>query len=48
MEKTNKKEKFTKVKSLWADFKKFISRGNVADMAVGVVIGGAFQLLLHH
>lgn len=26
----------------WADFKKFISRGNVVDMAVGVVIGGAF------
>lgn len=26
----------------WADFKKFISRGNVMDMAVGVVIGGAF------
>lgn len=26
----------------WADFKKFISRGNVIDMAVGVVVGGAF------
>jgi large conductance mechanosensitive channel len=26
----------------WSDFKKFISRGNVVDMAVGVVIGGAF------
>ena len=25
-----------------ADFKKFITRGNVVDMAVGVVIGGAF------
>ena len=25
-----------------ADFKAFISRGNVIDMAVGVVIGGAF------
>ncbi len=24
------------------DFKKFISRGNVIDMAVGVIIGGAF------
>ncbi len=24
------------------DFKKFISRGNVVDMAVGVVVGGAF------
>lgn len=25
-----------------AEFKKFISRGNVLDMAVGVIIGGAF------
>ena len=27
---------------MWKDFKKFISRGNVVDMAVGVIIGGAF------
>ena len=46
MEKTSKKEKFTKIKSLWADFKKFISRGNVVDMAVGVVIGGAFSAIV--
>ena len=26
----------------WADFKTFITRGNVVDMAVGVVVGGAF------
>ena len=26
----------------WSDFKAFVSRGNVIDMAVGVVIGGAF------
>ncbi len=26
----------------FSDFKKFISRGNVVDMAVGVVVGGAF------
>lgn len=30
----------------WADFKKFISRGNVVDMAVGVVIGGAFGAIV--
>lgn len=29
-------------KSFWKDFKKFISKGNVVDMAVGVVLGGAF------
>ena len=28
--------------SFWSDFKEFISRGNILDMAVGVVIGGAF------
>lgn len=31
-----------KVKKLGEDFKTFISRGNVVDMAVGVIIGGAF------
>lgn len=30
------------MKKLFSDFKKFISRGNVMDMAVGVIIGGAF------
>lgn len=27
------------------DFKKFIMRGNVMDLAVGVIIGGAFALI---
>lgn len=31
-----------KKSTFWADFKQFITRGNVLDMAVGVVIGGAF------
>ena len=26
----------------FAEFKKFIARGNVMDMAVGVIVGGAF------
>ena len=26
----------------FGEFKEFISRGNVMDMAVGVIIGGAF------
>ncbi len=33
---------FKKVKQNAEDFKKFISRGNVVDMAVGVIVGGAF------
>ena len=36
-----KKEK-EKVKNEIIEFKKFISRGNVVDMAVGVIVGGAF------
>lgn len=31
-----------KVKGLWNDFKEFAFKGNVIDMAVGVIIGGAF------
>ena len=29
-----------------ADFKAFISKGNVVDMAVGVVVGGAFNKIV--
>lgn len=34
------------MKKFWGDFKKFISRGNVVDMAVGVIIGGAFSAIV--
>lgn len=30
-------------KGFFSEFKEFISRGNVMDMAVGVIIGGAFS-----
>ncbi len=30
------------IKNFFAEFKKFITRGNVLDMAVGVIVGGAF------
>jgi large conductance mechanosensitive channel len=30
------------MKAFIEEFKKFISRGNVMDMAIGVIIGGAF------
>ncbi len=32
--------------SFFADFKKFITRGNVVDLAVGVVVGGAFSKIV--
>ena len=35
-----------KKKSFMGEFKTFIARGNVMDMAVGVIIGGAFQSLV--
>lgn len=34
------------MKKFIADFKKFISRGNVVDMAVGVIIGSAFSAIV--
>ena len=30
------------MKKIVTEFKDFISRGNVMDMAVGVIVGGAF------
>lgn len=32
-------------KGFWGEFKEFIARGNVVDMAVGVIIGGAFKAI---
>lgn len=32
-----------KTKGFIAEFRKFIARGNVMDLAVGVIIGGAFK-----
>lgn len=32
--------------SFWGEFKEFISKGNVVDMAVGVVVGGAFKSIV--
>lgn len=37
----------TKVKkSVFTEFKEFITRGNVIDLAVGVIIGGAFTAIV--
>lgn len=40
MDTSKKVEK--RVKTFWQDFKNFLSRGNILDMAVGVIIGAAF------
>lgn len=35
------------MKKLFTEFKKFITRGNVLDLAVGVIIGGAFTSIVN-
>ncbi|MBQ9334705.1 MAG: large conductance mechanosensitive channel protein MscL [Lachnospiraceae bacterium] len=34
------------MKAFFAEFKKFVLRGNVIDLAVGVIIGAAFQAIV--
>ena len=35
------------MKKFFAEFKKFITRGNVMDMAVGVIVGSAFTAIVN-
>ena len=35
-----------RVKQFFADFKKFITRGNIIDMAIGVIVGNAFSAIV--
>lgn len=41
-----KKKKDPEKKGFFGEFKEFITRGNVMDMAVGVIIGGAFTAIV--
>ena len=34
------------MRKFWEDFKKFIKRGNVVDMAVGVAVASAFTAIV--
>ena len=34
------------MKKFFGEFKKFITRGNILDMAVGVIVGGAFTAIV--
>ena len=36
-----------KIKGFFGEFKAFITRGNVLDMAVGVIVGGAFTAIVN-
>lgn len=40
-------DKNDKKKGIIAEFKEFISKGNVVDMAVGVIIGSAFTAIVN-
>ena len=42
-----KKQMKAQKESFWKDFKKFITKGNIIDMAVGVVIGSAFSAIVN-
>lgn len=47
LEENMKKDKnLKKVNGVVSEFKAFITRGNVVDMAVGVIIGGAFSAIV--
>ena len=35
------------MKAFWKEFKAFISRGSVMDMAVGIIIGGGFTAIVN-
>ena len=41
------KVKGEKMKLFFSEFKKFITRGNVLDMSVGVIVGGAFTAIVN-
>lgn len=43
---TERTEDMKKKTGLMEEFKKFIMRGNVMDMAVGVIVGGAFTAIV--
>ena len=34
------------MKTMWKEFKDFVMRGNVVDMAIGIIIGGAFNKIV--
>ena len=42
-----KEKKPSKIKKFFDEFKVFITRGNVLDMAVGVIVGGAFTAIVN-
>ena len=42
-----KEKKEGRLRKFFGEFKKFITRGNVLDLAVGVIVGGAFTAIVN-
>ena len=47
LEKLENREEVKKVKGMMSDFKKFAMKGNIVDMATGVIIGTAFTKIVN-
>ena len=47
IEKLENREEIKKVKGVMSDFKKFAMKGNIVDMATGVIIGTAFTKIVN-
>ncbi len=47
LEKLENRKEVKKVKSVMSDFKKFAMKGNIVDMATGVIIGTAFTKIVN-
>jgi len=45
-QKARKKKKLGKIKSFFHEFRTFAIKGNMLDMAVGMIVGGAFTALV--
>ena len=45
-EKTSKEHKEKRIKSFFTEFRTFAVKGNMIDMAVGMIVGGAFTALV--
>ena len=45
-EKTPKERRISKIKTFFHEFKTFAVKGNMLDMAVGMIVGGAFTALV--
>lgn len=46
VKKAKREKRKKQAESFWGDFKKFITRGNVVDMAIGVIVASAFTAIV--